>query len=75
MGRQYFDDAVNPLEVDSAAVAAGVAEAYAANAANQAEAARFMRENGSDVGVGGHAPVGDPGRMGDADVGIDASDH
>ncbi len=33
-----------------------------------------MRENGADV-VGGHAPVNAPGRMGDADVGLDASDY
>ena len=58
---------------DAAAVREGVAAAYVANAANQAEAERFLRENGAAV-IPGHGDVGAPGRMGDADVGLDASD-
>jgi hypothetical protein len=73
MGRQYFDDAPDVLGQDQAAIREGVSQAYVAVAASQAEAAAFLVAYGADV-VGGHAPVGEPGRMGDPDPALDASD-
>ena len=72
MGRIYFDDAPNPLEVDQAAVREGVAQAYDAVQVGQREAEQFMRESGGDASA--HAPVGAPGRMGDPDLSRDAGD-
>jgi hypothetical protein len=64
--------------VDQAArqTAAAVAASHAASDARQADASRFIRENGHAV-VGGHAMVGQPGDIGsDPDsYGPDASDR
>jgi hypothetical protein len=69
----YFPDAPDVLGQDMAAVRQSVAEAAAAVVASQREAARFLVEYGADV-VGGRAPVGEPGRMGDPDPSLDAAD-
>jgi hypothetical protein len=71
---QYFEGTVNPLEVDQAAIAAGVAQAYAATAMTQQEAHDFFVDRGASV-IGGHSNVGQPGRMGDPDPALDASDE
>jgi hypothetical protein len=60
----------------TAATQAAVAASQAASDARQADAGRFIRENGADV-VGGHAMVGHAGDIGsDPDTGgMDESDQ
>jgi hypothetical protein len=70
----YPAGSADPLAADQAAIAAGVAEAFAAVQTTQAEAAAFIVEHGADV-LGGHSAVGEAGRQGDPDsAGADASD-
>jgi hypothetical protein len=68
-----MDDAPGGLKESKAAVAAGLAQARTAVSVTQVEAAQFMRENGHDAAT--HAPVGEPGRMGDPDPALDAGDQ
>jgi hypothetical protein len=65
VGRIYFDDSVDPVAADEAAVRAGVAAAEAAAQSQQAEAAQFIIQNGHDVSSGHpatHGPAGAAGR-------------
>jgi hypothetical protein len=56
-----------------AAIREGVATAPAAVQVSQAEAAAFLVAHGADM-VGGHGDVNQPGRQGDPDPSLDASD-
>jgi len=56
----YQQGAPGGLDATAAAVQAGTASSERVAAAQQADAARFIAENGHDV-VAGHADVGDMG--------------
>jgi hypothetical protein len=77
MSGTYFvvnQDAPGGIAETMAAVAAGVAQAYGAYATTAAETRQFFVANGRDV-VGGHPDVNEPGRQGDPDPTLDASDY
>ena len=66
-------DGPDPGVQDRADIAAGITQAYAAVAQTKREAAVFITEHGAQV-LGGHSPVNKPGRQGDPDPSLDASD-
>jgi hypothetical protein len=62
-----------PDDQARADIAAGLSQAMSAMATNQAESAAFITEHGAKV-LPGHSPVNAPGRQGDPDPTLDASD-
>jgi hypothetical protein len=71
--QNWSADAPGGLNESTAAVASGLAQAYAATASDQQAAHDFFVASGAAV-VGGHPDVRRPGAQGDPDPTLDASD-
>jgi hypothetical protein len=73
MGIFFFESAPDVLGADEAAVREGLSTAYSAVAQDQQDVRAFIEAHGADV-VAGHPFVRPPGRQGDPDPTLDASD-
>jgi hypothetical protein len=71
--QNWSADAPGGLNESTAAVASGLAQAYAAVQGDQQAAHDFFVASGDAV-VGGHPPVRRPGSQGDPDPQLDSSD-
>jgi hypothetical protein len=72
MSGTYFTANQPDIDATAAAVRQGLAEAYSAYAVTAVETRESLFMSHGPAVVAHH--VGEPGRMGDADVGLDASD-